>query len=77
MVHIWVSPIDWVDYFLVLGKYIHAEKMVLFEHTRDTFTPIAENGQFRPLYTVKEISKSQQNHKMFTDLCIIALLSKW
>ena len=26
MVHIRVSPIDWVDYFTVLGKYIHAEK---------------------------------------------------
>ena len=26
MVHIWVSPIDWVDYFIVFGKYIHAEK---------------------------------------------------
>ena len=26
MVHIWVSRIDWVDYFTVLGKYIHAEK---------------------------------------------------
>ena len=24
-------------------------KTVLFEHTRDTFTPIAESGQFRPL----------------------------
>ena len=26
MVHIRVSRIDWVDYFTVLGKYIHAEK---------------------------------------------------
>ena len=26
VVHIWVSRIDWVDYFTVLGKYIHAEK---------------------------------------------------
>ena len=26
MVHIWVSRIDWVDYFTILGKYIHAEK---------------------------------------------------
>ena len=26
MAHIWVSRIDWVDYFTVLGKYIHAEK---------------------------------------------------
>ena len=26
MVHRWVSRIDWVDYFTVLGKYIHAEK---------------------------------------------------
>ena len=26
---------------------------------------------------VKEVNKSQQNHKMFTDLYIIALLSNW
>ena len=26
IVHIWVSRIDWVDYFTVLGKYIHTEK---------------------------------------------------
>ena len=26
MVHIWVSRIDWVDYFTVLGKYVHADK---------------------------------------------------
>ena len=27
--------------------------------------------------TVKEANKSQTNHKMFTDLYIIALLSNW
>ena len=27
--------------------------------------------------TVKEFNKSQQNHNMFTDLYIIALLSNW
>ena len=27
--------------------------------------------------TVKEVNKSQQNHKMFADLYIIALLSNW
>ena len=27
--------------------------------------------------TLKEVNKSQQNHKMFTDLYIIALLSNW
>ena len=50
MVHICVSRIDWVDYFTILGKYIDAEKnSIILGHTRDTFTPIAENGQFRPV----------------------------
>ena len=31
-----------------IGKYIDAEKTVLSEHKGDTFTPIAECGQFRP-----------------------------
>ena len=30
IVHIWVSRIDWDDYFTVLGKYIHAEKRRYF-----------------------------------------------
>ena len=29
--------------------YRCGEKTVLFEHTRDTFIPIAESGQFRPV----------------------------
>ena len=41
---------DWLSWLLqVLGKYFHAKKTVLFDRTRDTFTPIAESGIFRPL----------------------------
>ena len=46
----YMSLSDWFSWLLhVLGRYIHTEKTVLFEHTRNTFTPIAENGQFQPL----------------------------
>ena len=43
MMHICISRIHWVDHFTVLGKYIDKmqRKKVLFEHTRDTFNPIA------------------------------------
>ena len=49
MVHTWVSRIDWVDYFTYWEDIAMRRKTVLFEHTRDTYTPIAESGQFRPL----------------------------
>ena len=49
MVHIWVSRIGWVDYFTYWEDISIRRKTVLSEHTRDTFTPIAESGQFRPL----------------------------
>ena len=45
----YLSLSDWWSWLLhVLRRYIHTEKTVLFEHTRDTFTPLAESGQFRP-----------------------------
>ena len=49
MMHIWVSRIDWVDYFTVLGKYIHAEKNGTDWAHEGYLAPIAESGQFRPL----------------------------
>ena len=39
MVHIWVSRIDWVDYFTVLGKYIHAENKRYCLSTRGIPSP--------------------------------------
>ena len=46
-----MSLSDWLSWLLHrIGKiYPCGEKTVLFEHTRDTFTPITESGQFRPL----------------------------
>ena len=46
----YMSLSDWLSWLLhVLGRYIHTGKTVLFEPTRDIFTPRAESGQFRPL----------------------------
>ena len=47
----YMSLSDWLNWLLHrIGKiYPRGEKTVLFEHTRDTFTPITESGQFRPL----------------------------
>ena len=53
MVHIWVPRIDRVDYFTYWEDISIRRKTVLFEHTRDTFTPIADSGQFRPLRLVR------------------------
>ena len=50
MVHAYMSLLEWLSRLLRhIGKYIHAEKNGIVEHVRDTFTPIAESGQFRPL----------------------------
>ena len=45
----YMSLLDWLIDSPYSENISMRRKMVLFEHTRDTFTPIAESGQFRPL----------------------------
>ena len=48
----YMSLSDWLSWLLHrIGKIYPCgeKKTVLFEHTRDTFTPITESGQFRSL----------------------------
>ena len=47
----YTSLSDWSSWLfqLIWENIPMRRKTVLFEHTRNTFTPIAESGQFRPL----------------------------